>query len=437
MRNSQLDSARRLGRRELLRAATGAALVAPWLLERTAFAQAAVPQNLLVVTWPDGLEEGWHPTGGESSYELGPILSAFEPHKKDLLIIGGMKSGMKAELDAHKEGPLTLWTGAQVSDQPKMPSIDQMVAQAIGGGTAFRSLHLGVQSGVVGPLGLSGHVHHAGSRRSIPSEDDPGTIYDQIFGAALPTQDPAALMRVRQRKKSVLDFVRDQLGAVKAQVGAGDRVKVDQHAEGIAAIEKSLAALGQVKCEGKPARPAMTREAAIADASFPQVCKLQTELAVLALQCGVTRVATLQYTHTDSQTRIPGVNPNVSLHGTMHDRPHAERVAINKFFVAQMAYVLDRLKAVSLGGTRTLLDETLVVFGSEMAVGNHKNSPMGFFVAGGGNRYFRLGRWLHMANAPRHTRLLTSVAQAMGLGVESVGEFTDAASVGPLQEVRG
>jgi hypothetical protein len=197
-----------------------------------------------------------------------------------------------------------------------------------------------------------------------------------------------------------------------------------------------LAALSQVQCK-VPARSAITRDAALQDANFPAVCELQTGLLVLALQCGVTRVATLRLSNTDGQVRIPGVNDGYVLHTVMHERPMAERIRINDFFMARVAKLLQGLDGVGLGGGRTLLDETLVVCSSEMAVGNHKNGPMPFFIAGGGGGHFALNRWVHLANAPRHTRLLASIAQAMGVpNVTSVGEFTEPDSVGPLEEVR-
>lgn len=430
--------AKNLSRRSLIRGLSATALAAPHLLTGTKAARAAglPPRNLVLLTWPDGLEDGWHPSGDELHFKLNARLAPLEPFRQKLMILGGLKSGISAELDAHNQGPLTLWTGsrpAALKNLSSLASVDETVARVIGQQSPFRSLHFGVQTSV--NSGTPGHLHYAGPNQPIPSEDHPASVFDQVFGK-LPGQDPAAIARLRRRRGSVLDFLKGQIAVVRQEVGATDRPKLDQHLAGIETIEKGLAALQQVQCK-VPARSEVTRAAALQDANFPAVCDLQTGLLVLALQCGVTRVATLRLSNTDGQVRIPGVNEGYVLHTVMHERPVVERIRINDFFVARVAKLLQSLEDVALGDGRTLLDETLVVCSSEMAVGNHKNGPMPFFIAGGGGGHIALNRWVHLANAPRHTRLLTSILQAMGVpNVASVGEFTEPDSVGPLEEVR-
>ncbi|MDX2018877.1 MAG: DUF1552 domain-containing protein [Deltaproteobacteria bacterium] len=440
---TNLDSAhrmvpRRFSRRPLIHGLFATALTAPHLLSRTKSAQAAglPPRNLVLLTWPDGLEEGWHPTGDERQFKLNERLRPLEPFRKKLLIIGGLKSGISAELDAHNQGPLTLWTGSRPAagkNLSSLASVDEIVGRAIGQQTPFRSLHFGVQTSVTS--NNPGHLHYAGPNQPIPSEDHPAAVFDQVFGK-LPGQDAAAIARLRRRRGSVLDFLKGQIATVRQEVGASDRPKLDQHLAGVQTLEKSLDSLAQVQCT-PPMRSSLTRAAALQDANFPLVCDLQTSLLTLSLQCGVTRVATLRLSNTEGQLRLPGVNENYVLHTVMHERPVAERIRINDFFMARIAKLLQSLDAVALGDGRTLLDETLVVCSSEMAVGNHKNGPMPFFIAGGGGGHLALERWVHLANAPRHTRLLTSIVQAMGINNgASVGEFTEPDSVGALQEVR-
>lgn len=426
----------KVGRRSFLEGLGSAALVAPFLASSSR-ARAQVGQNLVVFTWPDGLEEGWNPTGDRFDFQLSDRLAALEPYKQDVCILTNLKSGIAKELDAHSEGPTVLWTGSKPGSTPSRSSIDQEVADAIGGSTAHRSLHFGVQTTEEGSKSTISKpfCHFAGPNRPIPAEDDPVTMYMTIFGGA--EVDAAAIARLRRTRGSVLDYLHKDLGRIRRGVSASDREKVDRHEESIRAIERGLDFLGKVDCELKPETPSLTGSAAKSDDRvFPEVATVQLDLAALALQCSLTRVVTIQLSHTDSQTRIPGVNP-IGLHETMHNQPTSAKLPINEWMIQQVASFIGRLKAVDLGG-RTLLDDTLCVFGSEMAIGNHKNTPMPFIVAGGGNSYFKLGQWLHLPSAPRHTKLLTAIAHAFGLNhIETFGEYDDSSSTGPLVEVQG
>jgi hypothetical protein len=169
-----------------------------------------------------------------------------------------------------------------------------------------------------------------------------------------------------------------------------------------------------------PAAPALTKQAAVTDASFPAAIKLQMDLLVMAVKCGAARVATLQLSNTDSQTKIPGLVTTRGVHDAMHNGTTAERMEVYQFFGAQLGYVLERLRATDAGGGKTLLDETLVVFGSEMARGTHWNDGVPFILAGAGGGVLKFGRFVTARNRPRHTKLITTLLQALGLPDEEL-----------------
>jgi hypothetical protein len=180
----------------------------------------------------------------------------------------------------------------------------------------------------------------------------------------------------------------------------------------------------------------LTRQAALEDANFRTVIQQQTSLLTLALQCRLTRVATLQLSNTDSSTKIPGIATQRAVHEAQHSGTYDDRVAVGTFFVERLAELLGRLKAVDVGNGRTLLDDTLVVMGSDMAIGTHAPDPSAFFVAGGRGTV-RLGTYLDVASTPpQHTKLLTTVVHAMGLtDITTVGDFPDADAKGLLPGV--
>ena len=109
----------------------------------------------------------------------------------------------------------------------------------------------------------------------------------------------------------------------------------------------------------------------------------------------MTRVVSLQLSNSISDRKIPGVNPNMGIHPTMHAGTKSERITINRYFVGVVASLLQKLADAQL------LDDTLVVWGSEMAIGNHLRNPVPFFVFGGhpSQGYFKQNALLEFSEA--------------------------------------
>jgi len=436
-----------MNRRGFLRGVGGLgalAALAPFL--PVSQASAALPvgasaSRILFVTFPDGLEQGWF-TQGDAPFS--DVLASLEPIRHKLLVLGGLQGSLQSQLEAHAQGPASLWTGSMVSGGGDdavvtLPSIDQVLADVISEGTAFRSLHFGTRSDIYESFGGVGYMHHLGPNQPIPPQDDPTAMFTTMFGASASGDDSEALARARAENKSVLDFVTQRIKRIQPQVAAQDRVRLEAHLDGVRQLERSLDALATLTCPTDAAPPSISGiDQAHAFDQFPEVVDVQTDLAILALQCGMTRVATLQLSNTGGGIKIPGVNEQSPLHEVMHNRPKTERVRINTWFMERFSSVLQKLDAVDLGNGVTLLDETLVVCSTEMGTGNHRNDPHPFFLAGGDGSYVELGRPIGLEGLPRQTRVLTSIVQAMGLrDVAHVGDFDDVQSFGPLLEVRG
>ncbi len=430
---------RKFARRSLLHGLGASLLAAPLLGVREVRGQPApTAKNLVVVTWPEGLETGWEPTGTQTAFTLGSLLEPLTPFQDQLLVISGLTSGFNIfeSLLAHNLGTLSLWTGARskgvggLKELAASPSIDQLIAQKSGGNSTFASLHFGAQTNRDSFISTP-FVHFSGPEQPVPAEDDPNVMFNQIFGSAL-NQDAAAIDALKKRRQSVLDYVRKDIKRLQPQLASSDRPKLDAHLGGIEAIERSLSALGQ-NCAAAPVTNVPSRDAALLDEKFPSVCRLQTDLLVTSLQCDLTRVATLQLSNTDSQIKIPNIATTRGVHEAQHSGTQADRIAVGEFFVKQLAYVLERLKSVQVANGRTLLDDTLVVMGSEMGIGTHAPDPVPFLIAGGGGSYFKLGRYEKLAKTLPHTRLLVSVLQAMGRSdITGFADFPDPDAQGPL-----
>lgn len=440
-----LDRWRR-GRRDALKTLGLASLLAPFASYRRAHAQPGEVDNLFIATFPDGIEGDWHPTGGTTGFTLSQTLAPFAPYREKMLFVSGLRSGIGIPINAHGEGNVTQWTGALTHTKyATNPSIDQVIADAIGKQTTFRSLHAGAQA-MVTPREISQpFVHYGPNEQPIPADDDPNSIYSllarSITGGSLTDPD---VERMRLEKRSVLDYVRADLTRLQGQIAAADRVKLEEHATRIRDLERILDTGAVATCP-RPAEPRMTREAALEHANFEPVAKLQVDQLALALQCGLTKVVTMQFSVTDCELRIERLNTTKTLHGAAHGGSAAERLEWSRFMIEQVAYVLEKLNGVDMGNGQTLLDRTLVVIGTEMSFPTHGAAPMPFFIAGGQNGYFRKNTFLDFGArgdffgtgaGPRHTKLLTNILQAMGLPHTSYGQFTDSDSTGSLAEVR-
>ncbi|MBL8939333.1 MAG: DUF1552 domain-containing protein [Archangium sp.] len=393
------------------------------------------PRNLLVLFHPNGFEPGWKPELVNGAFSLGPTLGALEPFKSRLLVSHGLRAGIRNEVAAHSEGMTSMFTGAQIAKGDAFsaaPSFDQLIAEKLAGTAPLSSLELGVQSQVGFGAGGNSSVMIYSRSGKLQPEDDPNAAFRRLFGAAAA---PAELDRVQAERRSVLDLVRGDLSKVRALAGADAAQKLDAHAEGLRRLETRLSELSSLQCDREFTRHTFTNSQLDAHEKFPALAELQAELAVLALKCGVTRVVSLQYANSVTDRRFPGVNPTNGVHTVMHMGTRAEKVAINRYFVGLAAGVLGKLDAVKRADGSSLLDETLVVWGSEMAIGNHLRDPVPFIVAGGSRPnegYFHQGRVID-ASGQRTTRVLVSALHAFGLStVTSLGDLTDETSRGPL-----
>ncbi|MFO0595218.1 MAG: DUF1552 domain-containing protein [Myxococcaceae bacterium] len=431
-----------LTRRALLRAS--ALLPFAPALARAAPDAPRAPRNLVVLYHPNGLEPGWKPSVVDGALVLPPVLAALQPFASRLLCVHGLKNGVRNEVASHQEGMTSLWTGAQIrngGDFSAWPSFDQLIAERLGTGAPFSSLELGVQS----QLGLfaggndSVMIYDRAGRRQ--PDDDPANVFSRVFGGDVSLEAQA---RVRANRQSVIDLVKGDLARLRPGYGAAEQRKLDAHLEGVRALEQRLDAVGRLECSTTRGRDAVARVQGKTDRElasselFPTLIDLQFDLLTLALECGLTRVGSVQLSNSTSATKVPGTTGGLGLHVTMHTGTRAEKVLINQFFAGQTAKLLAKLDAVKRPDGSSLLDETLVVWGTEMAVGNHLRDPVPFFVAGGHPTLgaVQTGKLIETTQGDRTTRLLLAVMQAFGVsGVETLGDLTDASSRGALPGV--
>ena len=226
------------GRRTLLAGLGAVGALAPFLPSFDSEAGGAgFPKRLVLLYSGNGtVYPNWLPTGTETSFTLGPILAPLEPHKADLLVLGGLRVGRVGPGQGHALGFGAQWTGSRLLDDPLFSgmgglsgwsggtSVDQVVAAAIGGETAMGSLEFGLQSG--GAANASRMIY-AGANQPLHPEDDPYAMFDRVFGEL--DLSPEELERLRSERRSVIDVVKGDLASIEAKLGASERKKTEAH----------------------------------------------------------------------------------------------------------------------------------------------------------------------------------------------------------------
>lgn len=439
----------KLNRRTVLRGAGSIAIALPWLEimreERTAAAQSAqVPaKRFLAVYQPGGtVRSKYTPTGSESSFTLSPILAPFEPVKSKILVIDGLElqcaDQTKLQVEQHQGGIVGLLTGAVQPGSgnfPKSPSIDQVLAAKLSAGMPRASMEVAVRwatgksHGQIHPINALNFEARA-PHSPIPPRLDPQQIFSDLFGSPMPDATSDSEAQKIARKKSILDFVGKRYTTLASRLGAADRVKLENHLEKIRQLEKALDTVSapvQVGCKtptradtsGYNPRSGLNADNdgavkdAKTDATIPAVGKFMMDMLVMALACDRTAVATLQWSDTEAKHTFPWLGLSEHHHYYQHDggfKP-AECEKICTWYSTQHAYLLEQMDAVDMGG-HSLLDESIVLFGSELQdPPGHGKSNMPLLLAGGGG--LRTGRWLKYPGLP-HNRLLVSILNIFG-----------------------
>jgi hypothetical protein len=413
---------RQLNRRQVLGYSAASALAAPFvrMLERPA--RAAVDtggaKRLLVFFSPNGvIHDHWRPIGSETSFNFaaGSVLEALTPHKDDLIIIDGMDF---AEGDNHEGGMAAMLT----ANGPN--SLDQVVADHIGTSSRFGSLEFGVQTSAWGGNVQTRMCYRDGSY--VTPDDDPQNVFNRLFGDL--GDDTLGL-----RRQSVIDLAKLELTDLRTRLGVSERLRLDAHIASIEAVERSLS--GGSTCDS-PTSPSYL--SASDNDNFPDITTQQIDLAVQALACGSTNVATLQLSHTVSPTVFTWLGETDGHHSLSHvDDGNTAGVAsfvnCERWFAEQFAHLLDQLVATEdpdTGGS--MLDSTLVLWAKELGDGRaHTCTDVPWIIAGNAGGFFSTGRYLNVGGATQDG-VLTSICNAFGMENETFG----AGSHGPLGALR-
>lgn len=438
--------------RRFLLGASGSLAAALALRARPAFAMDDIPKRVVLFFTPHGtIWDSWRPSGTQTSFTLSPILAPLEPFKSRLAIIDGVGFPTGGPGAPHTRGPAVLFTGSGLADDGTFArndcsggctfgwntyhSVDQEVARRLSGQTPYDSLELGVLTGGGKP---GSHISYSAPAKPLLAQLDPYLVWQRLF-AGLQSGMSAQDAVERARRVDVLSTVRADLAQLEPKVAATDWKRLQAHADAIAELQRALQASAR-QCT-LPSDPGSRSPQ---DPAFrPWAFDRQSELLAAALACDFTRVASLQFRLGENDSGAQGIYGWLGQVADHHPMSHeydadslTKLVQIRTWYAQRFSYLLQQLDRYP-EADGTMLDHTLVVWGTEVGrPQDHSIANVPFVVAGGTKRGVRGGQYLRVAPATKNNRLLVSICHYMGFTDLQKFGLLDAGS-GPLPGLLG
>jgi len=315
------------------------------------------------------------------------------------------------------------------SDIEVGPSIDQVIAGQIGRNTLLPSLQLGLEDPGANSTNCgegyscvyTNTISWQSPTRPLPMEINPQVVFERMFGDG---SSPELRRARRERESSILDSVTGSLNALMPQVSHTDRVRLEQYTDDVREIERRLT----IAAKAAQDVPNVAVPYGVPE-SFHEHIQIQFDLLALAFQADITRVATVLYARDLTGRVYPESGTNISFHGGSHhaeDPGQIKRFAqLNRYHVQMLGYLIKKL-ADQKEGDGTLLDHSLVLYGSNMGNSNqHLHYDVPHVLVGGAGGKLKGDR--HLAYPSRTVptgNLLLSILDKFAVRADKFGDST-------------
>jgi hypothetical protein len=432
-----------LSRRTFLRG-TGAIVALPFL-DAMAPAQtpirqsAASPKTRLGCFYvPHGATmDKWTPGATGTGFEFTEILKPLEPFRDHVNIVSGLAhpyvagaGGADVSAGAnHTRAAAVFLTGAvpERGAQAHLGvSVDQRAAAAIGQDTPLPSLELSIEEAVLAcEAAFSCAYRNSISWKSptdpLPMQNNPRLVFEKLFGDGDSTAERHAR---REESRSLLDSVTGQVATLQTDLGANDRRRLTQYLDDVREVERRI----------QRAEASVRDDLQLPDVpdgvpgTFQDHLKLLMDLQLVAFQADITRVSTLMFARELSGATYPETDIRDPFHNLSHhsnDRGNMDRFArLNTYHMTKFAYFVERLKALP-DGDGSLLDHSLVLYGSSLSDGNQHNfSPLPIVLAGHASGQLKGGRHLQFPKDTKMSNLLAAMLNKLNVPTEKFGDGT-------------
>ncbi len=420
----------RLSRRSLLTGLGSGAVLMSGLLRTLRAAEAPPAPRAVFLFYANGSNYRWTPTGAGDSFQLTPHLAPLEPVRKDIIVLKRLTL-QRGKGNPHKAATYSvLGAGAPTS-------FDQVLAERVKHTTPLPSLELaiGFTSGGGGVAPSLSQVDGV----FLPGERNPIAAYQRLASRVSPGpmgRDAVSAERALRAQRSLLDSLRADAGSFRARLGRSERPKLDLYLESVRDLEKSLGNfagdLAAAPACGKMLPPTGAANFVARVNDMPKVSRLFGDVMAMALGCGITRVISMMWGGGESGEPVDFMGMK-SWHGVSHGNPDGapgEQITrMQAYLAGEVAYLVDKLRSMSAGDGGTVLDSTVVVFGTQNGNTNQAdfakedhprwNAPM--VLAGRCGGALRTGRLVDCQDA-NHNDVYLALARAFGLDVPTVGD---------------
>src|SRR6185503_16855389 len=374
--------------------------------------------------FPNGVwEANWFPKTTGEKYEVPFALEPLAQHKQDLLVFSHLDKKHSHQGDGHYAKTANFLTGLPVRKTAGKDisvggiSIDQLCAQQVGHLTPLPSMELGIDpvvSGIdtnVGYTRLYGcYISWRSPSAPIAREINPRLAYERLFGVLRAKNGSTVNRRQMDDNKTLLDLVLDDAHRLRNRLGRDDQYKLDEYLDSVRDVEKRLEFFS--KADPREWRPPTSPGEDIAapkgePGDHQEHVRLMLDLMVLGFWTDSTRLSTFMFANDVSGKNFSKLIPGVrgGHHEFSHHQNKAEKYEpyskINRWHNEQLVYFLDKLKAIK-EGDKTLLDNSMILFGSSFSDGNrHDPNNLPIVLAGRAGGKIQTGRHIKCAkNTP-------------------------------------
>lgn len=359
------------------------------------------------------------------------VLKPLEPWRDYLTIISNTDVAMAEALDPAEIGGDHFRSSAvfltqshpkqtQGSDLSCGISLDQLHAQRFGQETVMPSLQLSIESTDKGggcdynySCAYTDSISWSSPTTPLPMIRSPRTAFEALFGAG---GTPRERTIRRRMHRSILDWITVEVANMKRQLGAVDRVRLDQYLENIREIERRIEMVEARNASGEP-RELPGAPPGVPD-SFSEHMRLMFDLQVLAFEADVTRTISFKTGRDASNRTFPESGSDRAFHPSSHHGGKKKGIMefnkICQYRMGQIGHLLQRLQETT-DGESTLLDQTMIIWGSPMGdanLHNHRRCPL--VVMGGANGQLEGGVHLEAPDGTPMANVFTTLLQKLG-----------------------
>ncbi|MBW3599070.1 MAG: DUF1552 domain-containing protein [Planctomycetes bacterium] len=443
---------RRLNRRHFLQGA-GACIALPSFISLApkrvlaaapapATTASGAPLRMAFLYFPNGVNvDKWRPQGEGTEFGLSETMQPLAGYKKDFQVFSGFehKNGWAGPDGAgdHARANATILTGARPkktagSDIRLGISVDQMAAQHVGGWTRFPSLELscdGVRKSGSCDSGYSCAYQFNLAWRSettpLAPEQNPRLVFERLFGSGSKEERKAEFQKRQSQQRSILDFVRDDAQRLHGRLGRSDQQKLDEYLTGVREIERRIE---QAEKFGEAPDPGVPAPDGIPD-DYREHIRLMYDMLLLAFQTDSTRIASFLLAHDGSNRNFKDIGVPEGHHELSHHKREKEKLEkiakIDRFYVEQFAYFLERMRSVQDTDGRSLLENSMIVYASGLSdPDRHQHDDLPVIVAGHGGGALTPGRHVNLGEDTPMTNLYVRMLDEMGVHVDEFGDST-------------